>query len=108
MRKIIVLMSILGFCTVPVLAAEAPAEQSASEQRANRLAEVQACADPFNASAASSANDNRAVISVQKQPANSIQKQEVKQNKWCIIIQVNGKLEQAREVKEAANENLVR
>lgn len=66
MRKIIVLMSILGFCTVPVLAAEAPAEQSA--------------------------NDNRAVISVQKQPANSIQKQEVKQNKWCIIIQVNGKV----------------
>lgn len=40
-------------------------------------------------------NDNRAIISVQKQPATeeqSIQKQEIKQNKWCIIIQVNGKI----------------
>lgn len=38
------------------------------------------------------ASDNRAVITVQKQPANEQQKQEVKQNKWCIIIQVNGKV----------------
>lgn len=41
-----------------------------------------------------SANDNRATIAVQKQPAKEQQKQEIKQNKWCIIIQVNGKVKE--------------
>lgn len=40
-------------------------------------------------------NDNRATISVQKQPSmEKGQKQEAKQNKWCIIIQVNGKIKE--------------
>lgn len=45
---------------------------------------------------AQSANDNRAVVTVQKQPATeeAPQKQEIKQNKWCIIIQVNGKIKE--------------
>lgn len=37
-------------------------------------------------------NDNRAVISVQKQPAaEQAQKQGIKNNWFCIVIQVNGK-----------------
>lgn len=45
---------------------------------------------------AQTANDNRAVVTVQKQPATeeAPQKQEIKQNKWCIIIQVNGKVKE--------------
>ena len=40
---------------------------------------------------AQSANDNRAVVTVQKQPAKE-NKQQVK-NKWfCIVIKVNGKI----------------
>ena len=36
---------------------------------------------------------NKAVVSIQKQPMNenSLQKQKVKNNWFCIIIQVNGK-----------------
>lgn len=37
-----------------------------------------------------SVNDNRAVVAIQKQPSNKTQKQEAKQNKWCIIVQING------------------
>lgn len=37
------------------------------------------------------ANDNRAVMAVQKQPAKE-NKQEVKNNWFCIILQVNGKV----------------
>lgn len=40
---------------------------------------------------AQTANDNRAVIAVQKQPAKE-NKQEVKNNWFCIILQVNGKV----------------
>lgn len=38
--------------------------------------------------------NNKAVVSVQKQPTNaeSMQKQAVKNNWFCIIIQVNGKI----------------
>ena len=37
-------------------------------------------------------NDNRATISVQKQPAlENSQQQSVKNNWFCIIVQVNGK-----------------
>ena len=38
-------------------------------------------------------NDNRAVVSVQKQPAyDGLQKQGIKNNWFCIIIQINGKV----------------
>lgn len=38
--------------------------------------------------------DNKAVLSVQKQPATeNTQKQSVKNNWFCIIVQVNGKLD---------------
>ena len=40
---------------------------------------------------AQTANDNRAVISIQKQPAKE-NKQEVKNNWFCVVVQVNGKL----------------
>lgn len=69
MKKAAIIFGLIFLGVTPVFADEAPAEQSA--------------------------NDNKAVIAVQKQPANSIQKQEIKQNKWCIIIQVNGKRERA-------------
>ena len=37
-------------------------------------------------------DDNRASISVQKQPAlENTQRQSVKNNRFCIIVQVNGK-----------------
>lgn len=45
-------------------------------------------------------NDNIATISVQKQPATeNMQKQIAKQNKWCIIIQVNGKIKEVENKK---------
>ena len=38
-------------------------------------------------------DDNRASISVQKQPAlENTQRQSVKNNRFCIIVQVNGKV----------------
>lgn len=36
-------------------------------------------------------NDNRAVAAIQKQPAADNQQQKVKNNWFCIVIQVNGK-----------------
>ena len=38
--------------------------------------------------------DNKAVVSIQKQPVDekSAQKQDVKRNWFCIVIQVNGKV----------------
>lgn len=36
--------------------------------------------------------DNRAVVSIQKQPAVEKQKQSVKNNWFCIVVQVNGKV----------------
>lgn len=44
-----------------------------------------------------SVNDNRATIAIQKQPTIENHKQEAKQNKWCIIVQINGK------IKDTAN-----
>lgn len=39
--------------------------------------------------------DNRASVIIQKQPATvGTHKQSIKQNKWCIIIQVNGKVKE--------------
>lgn len=37
--------------------------------------------------------DNKAVISIQKQPAVEKQKQNVKNNWFCIVVQVNGKID---------------
>ena len=41
-------------------------------------------------------NDNKAVVMVQKQPtqATSTQQQAVKNNWFCIVIQVNGKIQE--------------
>ena len=41
-------------------------------------------------------NDNKAVVMVQKQPTQttSTQKQAVKNNWFCIVIQVNGKIQE--------------
>lgn len=37
--------------------------------------------------------DNKSVIAIQKQPAyESVQKQQVKNNWFCIVVQVNGKI----------------
>lgn len=49
---------------------------------------IKACA----VEAAQGAEDNRAVIAVQKQPTNKEQKQKAARNIACIIIQINGKV----------------
>lgn len=51
----------------------------------------------FAEDAEQSVNDNRAVVALQKQPSIKTHKQEAKQNKFCIIVQINGK------VKDTAN-----
>ena len=50
---------------------------------------------------AQTANDNRAVITVQKQPTKE-NKQEIKNNWFCIILQVNGKL---KDINTSNSEN---
>lgn len=42
--------------------------------------------------------DNKAVIAIQKQPTTeqSAQKQDVKRNWFCIVIQVNGKMQESK------------
>ena len=75
MKKLSIILGLLLFCNSVVFANDV--------------------SDPETLETSQISNDNRAVISVQKQPATaeqSIQKQEIKQNKWCIIIQVNGKI----------------
>lgn len=37
-------------------------------------------------------SDNRALVSIQKQPTATKQKQTVKNNWFCIVVQVNGKV----------------
>lgn len=70
MNKILkILIALCIFCTLPAFCEEVNPEQTA--------------------------NDNRAVVTVQKQPATeSTHKQGIHQNKWCIIIQVNGKVKE--------------
>lgn len=47
--------------------------------------------------------DNRASISIQKQPATeNTQKQKIKNNWFCIIIQVNGKIKDSAAAIPAA------
>lgn len=68
MKKIIMLaLLVFVFCTQSVLADEVKPEQNFK--------------------------DNKAVLSVQKQPANeNAQKQQVKNNWFCVVVQVNGKV----------------
>ena len=65
MKKLAIILSLLLFCSQIVLADEVQPAQTA--------------------------NDNRAVVTVQKQPAKE-NKQQVKNNWFCIVIQVNGKI----------------
>lgn len=49
--------------------------------------------------------DNRASIAVQKQPAaDNTQKQKIKNNWFCIIIQVNGKIKDSAAAIPAAEQ----
>ncbi len=47
----------------------------------------------FAAEAQQVANDNKALVLIQKQPSNKEQKQKITRNIACIIIQINGKSE---------------
>lgn len=67
MKKLLILFSLLLFCG-EVFAAE----NLANEPKQNF-------------------DDNRAVVSVQKQPSKE-NKQTVKRNWFCIVVQVNGKI----------------
>ena len=72
MKKLAIILSLLLFCGQIVLADE-----------------VQS-----NANQTQTIDTNKAVITVQKQPTDekSAQKQNVKNNWFCIVIQVNGKI----------------
>ncbi len=63
------------------------------------------CADTENTESANQIfNDNRAVVTVQKQPAyDNSQKQAVKNNWFCIVIQVNGKLDSISNSVQSGN-----
>lgn len=68
MKKLAIILGLLLFCGTACIADEAMPEQTAE--------------------------NNTAVISVQKQPANEQQKQKVTRNIACIIIQINGKVKE--------------
>ena len=71
MKKLSIILSLLLFCSQAVFADEA---QTAKNQ-------------------AQTIEDSKAVISVQKQPNyDHNQKQNVKNNWFCIVVQVNGKV----------------
>ncbi len=74
MKKLTLILGLLLFCSQSVLADEA------------------APAQDFN--------DNRAVVSIQKQPAGDNQQQKVKNNWFCIVIQINGKAVDEQRVDE--------
>lgn len=63
------------------------------------------CADTENTESVNQIfNDNRAVVAVQKQPAyDNSQKQAVKNNWFCIVIQVNGKLDSISSSLQSGN-----
>lgn len=70
MKKLAILLALLLFCSESVFAAETAT--ATPEQKFS---------------------DNKAVITVQKQPATeNTQKQGVKNNWFCIVVQVNGKI----------------
>lgn len=64
MKRLSIVLGILLFCSVSVLANDT----------------IQ------------NVEDNKAVIAVQKQPSNEVQKQKATRNIACIIIQINGKI----------------
>ena len=68
MKKLGIVLWLLLFCSAACLADEVIPQQNAE--------------------------DNKAVISLQKQPANEQQKQKVTRNIACIIIQINGKVKE--------------
>lgn len=41
--------------------------------------------------------DNKAVIALQKQPTSETQKQKINKNIACVIIQINGKVQERKE-----------
>ena len=70
MKRLAIIFGILLFCSQAVLADEAA-----------------------NANPEQKFEDNRASISIQKQPTTeNTQKQTVKNNWFCIVVQVNGKI----------------
>lgn len=70
MKKLAILLTLLLFCSESVFAA-----------------------DTATASPEQKFSENKAVITVQKQPATeNTQKQGVKNNWFCIVVQVNGKI----------------
>lgn len=75
MKKLAVILSLFLFCSQIVLATDVNSQQTAE--------------------------DNKAVISVQKQPANEQQKQKITRNIACIIIQVNGKIKENNNTEKA-------
>ena len=78
MKKIVVILGLCLFCTVQVQAEEITANQTIVSE------------------------DNKAVISVQKQPTDekSAQMQDVKRNWFCVVIQVNGKIKDSDTTNE--------
>lgn len=78
MKKILFLLTLLLFCGESVFA-----DENISKQPKQNF------------------DDNRAVISVQKQPATeNTQKQGVKNNWFCIVVQVNGKVLEQEQPKQ--------
>ena len=72
MKNLAIILSILFFCGQTVLADDIT----------------------VNANQEINIEDNKAVVSIQKQPVDekSTQKQAVKNNWFCIVVQVNGKV----------------
>lgn len=72
MKKLIIALGIIFFCAQSVFAND-------NQIQANQDINIE---------------DNKAVVTVQKQPTNaeSMQKQVVKNNWFCIVLQVNGKI----------------
>ena len=68
MKRLCFLLGVFALCALPLYAEDMPAQN---------------------------AEDNKAVIAIQKQPALKQQKQGAVRNIACIIIQVNGKVKDA-------------
>lgn len=78
MKKLSILLALLLFCGESVFA-----DENISKQPKQNF------------------DDNRAVISVQKQPATeNTQKQGVKNNWFCIVVQVNGKVLEQKQLEQ--------
>ena len=79
--KFKVTLAFTGFCASLKRFSSGRTKITFAEEMANQEIEV---------------NDNKAVVMVQKQPtqATSTQKQAVKNNWFCIVIQVNGKIQE--------------